>query len=86
MTYIPLEDDLRIKGKAAVDVIGGRMGKSFGGHIQSLALILTGGSQLTIAPMLMIIMTIISVVWLFAAKKLSLEYAKKLKETGQDKD
>lgn len=80
MTYIPLEDDLRIKGKAAVDVIGGRMGKSLGGHIQSIALLITGGSQITIAPILMGIALIIGAWWMFATRKLSVEYAKKLKE------
>jgi AAA family ATP:ADP antiporter len=80
MTYIPLDDDLRVKGKAAVDVIGGRLGKSLGGHIQSVALILSAGSQLTIAPMLMGIIVMITVLWIYAAKKLSIAYEAKLKE------
>lgn len=76
MTYIPLDDDLRIKGKAAVDVVGGRLGKSLGGHIQALALLITGGSQLTIAPVLLGIMTVVILIWIFAAKKLAIEYDK----------
>lgn len=85
MTYIPLEDDLRIKGKAAVDVIGGRMGKSLGGHIQSLALILIpGATQITIAPALMGILIVISLWWIYATKRLAKLYAAKLKETGND--
>lgn len=83
MTYIPLEDDLRIKGKAAVDVIGGRMGKSMGGHVQSLALILTGGSQMTIAPFLMGMMIVIILWWLYAVKKLNKAYHHKLHEQGE---
>jgi len=81
MTYIPLEDELRIKGKAAVDVLGSRLGKSLGGHIQAFALILTGGSQITIAPFLMCISLAIGAWWIYATRKLSGEYAKKLKES-----
>jgi AAA family ATP:ADP antiporter len=74
MTYIPLDDNLRIRGKAAVDVVGGRLGKSLGGHIQSISLLLSGGSQITIAPLLMVFVTIISIWWLYAVKKLSHAY------------
>lgn len=81
MTYIPLEDDLRIKGKAAVDVVGGRLGKSLGGHIQSIALIVTGGNQLTIAPILLAMMALVTLVWIFAVKRLSKAYEAKLKES-----
>lgn len=78
MTYIPLNDDLKIKGKAAVDVVGGRMGKSLGGHIQSFLLFLTGGSQLSIAPILMFLVTSICFWWIYAVKKLSVSYKQAL--------
>lgn len=84
MTYIPLNDELRIKGKAAVDVVGGRLGKSLGGHIQSLSLLISGGSQLTIAPVLMVFVTFISLWWMYAVRKLSRLYTHTLKEKEKE--
>lgn len=46
MAYIPLDQELKVKGKAAVDVIGGRGGKSVGSYIQMSLLTLFSGSAL----------------------------------------
>ena len=86
MTYIPLDDTLRIKGKAAVDVVGGRLGKSLGGHIQSISLLLTGGSQMTIAPLLMVCVTFISLWWMASVRKLSRLYTHALNEKDKEKE
>lgn len=46
MAYIPLDQELKVKGKAAVDVIGGRGGKSAGSYIQMGLLTVFSGSAL----------------------------------------
>lgn len=46
MAYIPLDPELKVKGKAAVDVIGGRGGKSLGSYVQMGLLTVFSGSAL----------------------------------------
>jgi AAA family ATP:ADP antiporter len=46
MAYIPLDPELKVKGKAAVDVIGGRGGKSAGSYVQMGLLTVFSGSAL----------------------------------------
>lgn len=79
MAYIPLDEESKSKGKAAVDVVGGRFGKSGGGIIQSCFFIL-GFSFADATPYFAFIFFFISVCWIFAVFALSKEYEKKLKE------
>ena len=81
MAYIPLDEDLKAKGKAAADVIGGRLGKSGGAIIQWVMLSFIAGSTLTsLAPNMFVIFLIIMVIWVYAAFTLSVEFNKKNKE------
>lgn len=78
MSYIPLDDELKSKGKAAVDVIGGRAGKSGGALVQFLLLnvIFVGSSLVQLAPIITLVFVGILLLWFFAVSGLSKEFAK----------
>ena len=80
MAYIPLDDEMKSKGKAAVDVIGGRFGKSGGGIIQSTFFMLLPSYTFADGEAVMFfasIFFIIVVLWIFAVRGLSKEYEAK---------
>ncbi|WP_375326695.1 Npt1/Npt2 family nucleotide transporter [Candidatus Tisiphia endosymbiont of Nemotelus uliginosus] len=79
MAYIPLDKDLRIKGQAAVEVIGGRFGKSGGGIIQSTFFILLPSFTFAEAtPYFGGIFFVIVILWVYAVKALNKEYQEKV--------
>jgi AAA family ATP:ADP antiporter len=72
MAYIPLDDELKTKGKAAVDVIGGRGGKSGGALVQTALLSIgkTKDVMLIIFPAFSVFL-IICFAWIWAVGALS---------------
>lgn len=71
MAYLPLDPELKSKGKAAVDVIGGRAGKAGGAFIQStLAIVLASKDVLLFAPYTAAIFAVVCVAWILAVKGL----------------
>ncbi|MES2214538.1 MAG: Npt1/Npt2 family nucleotide transporter [Pseudomonadota bacterium] len=77
MLYIPLNDELRTKGKAAVDVVSSKIGKSSSGLIQSLLFtIMPAATYNSISPVLMIVFVVICALWIYAVKAISVEYKK----------
>lgn len=79
MAYIPLDKDLRTKGQAAVEVIGGRFGKSGGGIIQSTFFILLPTFTFVEAtPYFGGIFFVIVILWVYAVRALNKEYQKKV--------
>lgn len=77
MLYIPLDDELKTKGKAAVDVVSSKLGKSSSGLVQSMLFIMIPTATfVSISPFLMIVFTIVCVAWIYAVRKIYLEYQK----------
>jgi ATP:ADP antiporter, AAA family len=74
MAYIPLDDESKVKGKAAVDVVGARLGKSGGSIIQMV--LLAFGTLATITPYIGVILMIIIAAWIMAARALNRLFVK----------
>lgn len=72
MAYIPLDDELKTKGKAAVDVAGGRLGKS-GGSLTFFILqtLLPTATVISLTPYLGIVFMVILAVWFFSNVQLN---------------
>ncbi|XP_077225453.1 plastidic ATP/ADP-transporter-like [Tasmannia lanceolata] len=79
MAYIPLDEDTKVKGKAAIDVVCNPLGKSGGALIQQF-MILTFGSLANSTPYLGGILLVIVLVWLGAARSLDSQFSALAKE------
>lgn len=85
MAYIPLDEDTKVKGKAAIDVVCNPLGKSGGALIQQF-MILTFGSLANSTPYLGGILMVIVVAWLAAAKSLDTQFTALRREEELEKE
>ncbi|TVU35789.1 hypothetical protein EJB05_17692, partial [Eragrostis curvula] len=79
MAYIPLDEDMKVKGKAAIDVVCNPLGKSGGALIQQF-MILSFGSLANSTPYLGGILLVIVLAWLGAASSLDKQFTSLAKE------
>lgn len=79
MAYIPLSVELRTKGKATVEVIAAKLGKSTGAFVQSAFFtIVPTATFASIGSTLMTVFIVIMVLWVINVYKLNREYNAKL--------
>jgi len=75
MSYIPLNQELKTKGKAVVDVIGGRMGKAAGGYTILILFTLTAAADgMLLAPYLGFFVGAVVIAWIFGVIALNKRY------------
>ena len=75
MAYIPLSLELRTKGKATVEVIGLKFGKSLGAFIQSFMFILMPMATFdSVTVYLLGVFVLVVAVWIWNVKTLNKEY------------
>uniref|UniRef100_A0A0C9RV79 ADP,ATP carrier protein n=1 Tax=Wollemia nobilis TaxID=56998 RepID=A0A0C9RV79_9CONI len=84
MAYIPLDEDTKVKGKAAIDVVCNPLGKSGGALIQQF-LILACGSLANSTPYLGVILLVIVLAWLNAARSLDEQFTPLVKKDLKSK-
>ncbi|MFS7971041.1 Plastidic ATP/ADP-transporter [Helianthus anomalus] len=85
MAYIPLDEDTKVKGKAAIDVVCNPLGKSGGALIQQF-MILTFGSLANSTPYLGGILLVIVLAWLAAARSLDTQFTALRREEEIEKE
>lgn len=73
MAYIPLDQESKVKGKAAIDVVGARLGKSGGSIIQQVLLVFFG-SLAAITPYIAAAVFATIVAWIFGVRSLNKKF------------
>lgn len=75
MAYIPLDEESKVKGKAVIDVVGGRLGKSGGAFFQQI-LFIALGPLVTITPYIAFIFLGVIFAWTSTVRSLGKQFAK----------
>ncbi len=81
MAFIPLDHESKVKGKAAVDVVGSRLGKSGSSWIQVVLITLSStGSVLSITSLLIPFVAVTVAFWVYSVRTLNKQFSEKEEE------
>jgi ATP:ADP antiporter, AAA family len=87
--YLPLDEEAKVRGKAAVDGVGSRLGKSLGSLLLTMVLLPLLGDGLieNVRYYVFFLILLILIVWIIAINKLSVKFHELTKEEheGQEK-
>lgn len=83
MAYIPLDNESKVKGKAAIDVVGARLGKA-GGSFMQQGLIIWLGTIIAAIPYNAAILFTIMAIWIIAVVALNKLFLAKEQERAEE--
>lgn len=78
MAFIPIAPELKLKGKAAIDGIGSRLGKS-GGSLIHQGLLIIFGTLTSSTPYVAAILLAVIALWIIAVRSLGKQFSEKTK-------
>jgi AAA family ATP:ADP antiporter len=84
MAYIPLDQESKVKGKAAIDVVGARLGKSGGALFYTVFIPMFGGLA-AVTPIAGILCTAVILLWMSATRRVGAEYNELTGEKEEEK-
>jgi len=83
IAYIPLDQESKVKGKAAIDVVGARLGKSGGSLVQQVLLVACG-SMAAITPYIAVILFAVIAAWIVAVRALNKRFTELTSQKAAD--
>ncbi len=85
MSYVPLDEQLKTRGKAAADMIGTKLGKSTSALLQSMIFVIfPAATYSSISVYLMGIFAVVCIIWVWAVIELNKEYTNACSTHGEE--